>query len=154
MLALKCLGCGLTVPYKGSRRNVCPRCLVREDRAIELTTVSDRPSTISRSRGRLTTYTREQEDRHTIVLSGELDIASVQILDEILTEACAAGAKEVVLDLGGIEFMDSEGLNAILRGKARCEQQSCTYCVTPAQRPVEHVFDTAGIRGKLLRKRS
>jgi len=36
-----------------------------------------------------------------------------------------------------VQFMDSTGLKAILRGKAICEQQSCAYRLTPAQRPVE-----------------
>jgi anti-sigma B factor antagonist len=150
MLRLKCLNCGLTVPYKGSRGHLCPRCLVREQQAVKLLTFSDQPSAVSgRSMGRLSIYTSVQGDRHTLRLSGELDIASAQILDETLAEACSAGANEVIIDLGGIEFMDSEGLNAILRGRLRCEEHECAYSLTPAQRPVERVFEATGVRGRL-----
>jgi anti-sigma B factor antagonist len=153
MLRLKCLNCGLTVSYKASPGNWCPRCLVRDDQSVELITVSDQPSSPGgHTIGSLRIFTSVQGERHTISLSGELDIASAQILDAALAEACSGGAKEVVLDMGGIEFMDSEGLNTILRGKRRCEEHSCEYSLTPAKRPVQHVLEATGIRGRLLRK--
>jgi anti-anti-sigma factor len=151
MLRLKCLNCGLTVPYQGSRGDLCPRCVVRENRVVELTTISDTPSTVARrSMGRLRIYTSVTGDRYTFSLSGELDMASAQVLDATLAEACSGGATEVVLDLGGVDFMDSEGLNAILRGKARCEEHSCRYSVTPAQRPVQRVFQATGVQREAL----
>jgi anti-sigma B factor antagonist len=104
--------------------------------------------------GRLSIYTSVQGERYTLRLSGELDIGSAQILDETLAEACSAGAKEVMIDLGGIEFMDSEGLNVILRGRMRCEEHECAYSLTPAQRPVEHVFEVTGLRGRLPFRKS
>jgi anti-sigma B factor antagonist len=153
MLRLKCLNCGLLVPYKGSAGGLCPRCLVREDRAVELITVSDQPASVAgRSVGRLTIRTRQQNGSHVIVLTGELDIASSQMLDEALAEACASGAESIVVDLGGVEFMDSTGLSSLLRGRQLCEGHGCEYSLTPAQRPVERVFETTGLR-KALRFR-
>jgi anti-anti-sigma factor len=150
VLKLKCLNCGLTTPHKGSRGHLCPRCLVREEKAVQLITVSDRPSTPSgRSMGQLRILTKVEGARHTLTLSGELDIASAQILDQTLAEACSAGAEEVVLDLAGIDFMDSEGLNAILRGRELCKEHDCRYSLTPAQRPVQRVLEVTGVLGKL-----
>jgi anti-anti-sigma factor len=71
------------------------------------------------------------------------------MLEEAIVEACAAGATELVLDMGGIEFMDSTGLRAILRGKALCEARDCDYRLTPAQRPVEQTLAVTGVRAKL-----
>ena len=128
---------------------------MREQKAVELIAFSDEPSTASgRSQDRLIITTNAQADRYTLALSGELDIASAQILDEALAEACSDGAKEVIIDLGGIEFMDSEGLNVILRGRMRCEEHECAYSLTPAQRPVEHVFEVTGLRGRLPFRKS
>jgi anti-sigma B factor antagonist len=150
MIRLKCLNCGMTAPYKGSGGDYCPRCLVREQKAVELITFSDEPSSASgRSQGRLIITTSAEVDRYTLALSGELDIVSAQMLDEIVAEACSAGAKEVVLDLGGIEFMDSEGLNAILRGRLLCKKHRCGYSLTPAQRPVQHLFEVTGLDGSI-----
>jgi stage II sporulation protein AA (anti-sigma F factor antagonist) len=54
----------------------------------------------------------------TLELDGELDLSSVATLDsEIrLAEACA---KTVTIDLRGLSFMDSSGLNAILDAQHR-----------------------------------
>lgn len=148
MLRLKCLNCGLTVPYKGSKGDFCPRCLVREERAVTLIPVSDQPSR-GATIGSLRIHTQVEGERHTVSISGELDVASAQMLEETLAEACSSGAKEVVLDLGGVEFMDSTGLKAILQGKSLCEAHQSTYCLTPAQRPVEQVFEATGVRRRL-----
>jgi anti-sigma B factor antagonist len=153
MLRLKCLNCGLNVPYKGSKGDLCPRCLVRDERAVTLMPISDRPSR-GATMGSLRIHTRSDGDCRSIVLSGELDVASAQILEDAIAEACAAGARELVLDFGGVEFMDSTGLRAILNGKRLCEASRCTYCLTPAQRPVEEVFEATGARRRLSFRRT
>jgi anti-anti-sigma factor len=148
MLRLRCLACGLTVPYKGSAGDLCPRCLVREERAVALIPVSDQPSR-GATMGNLRIHTHTQGQLHTIVPSGELDVSSAPMLEEMIADACGSGTKELVLDMGGIEFMDSTGLRAILRGKETCEAHGCQYRLTPAQRPVEQTLTMMGVRGRL-----
>jgi anti-anti-sigma factor len=117
--------------------------------------VSDQPSSVSEgTMGRLRVYTKVQGERHTIFLSGEVDVSSSQLLEDAVVDACSAGAKEVVLDMGGIEFMDSTGLRAILRSRALCEEKDCDYRVTPAQRPVERTLAVTGVRAKLPFRRA
>jgi anti-sigma B factor antagonist len=150
VLKLMCVACGLTVPYRGSAGDLCPRCMVRERRAVTLIPMSDQPASMARrSMGSLRLNTRVESDRHTIALSGELDLASAAVLEDALAEACSAGAREIVLDMSGLEFMDSTGLRAIVRGKARCEDHDCDYRLTPAQRPVEQTLTSTGVRGLL-----
>src|SRR5919107_2754487 len=48
-------------------------------------------------------------------LHGELDIATAATLGEAVDRALDDGCREVVLDLGGTTFMDSTGLNALIR---------------------------------------
>jgi anti-sigma B factor antagonist len=148
MLRLKCVRCGLAVPYKGSKRDLCPRCHVRDGQAVALIPVSDQPASTAIA-GRLVVRSKLAEGVRTISLSGELDVASAQMLEETLLEACSTGASEIVVDLSGVEFMDSTGLSAILKGKALCEAHACAYSLTPAQRPVERVFRTTGVRSRL-----
>jgi anti-anti-sigma factor len=156
MLRLKCLNCGLDVPYKGSAGDLCPRCLVREERAVELMTISDQPSAGGRRTiGHLRIHNAVQDDCHVLRLSGELDIGSAQVLEDALDEACAAGAKLLVVDLCGIDFMDSTGLRALLHGRRTCQTFDCDYQLTPASRPVQRVLDATGLQGRLsLRKAS
>jgi anti-sigma B factor antagonist len=150
MITLRCLNCGLTLLYEGSEADFCPRCLVRAQRSVQLIPISDLPSRApGRSTGRLSIQTSVSEDRHLFVLGGELDIGSAPMLEGTLAEACAAGAKEVVLDMAGVEFIDSSGLSAIVRGKMLCEEHGCSYCLTPAQRPVQSMFEVTGVVDRL-----
>jgi anti-sigma B factor antagonist len=150
MIRLKCLNCGLIMLYEGSEADFCPRCLARSQQAVQLIPVSDRPSSAAgRTIGRLRIQTSVHGDRHTVVLNGELDIASAPMLEETVADVCAAGANELVLDMGGVEFIDSSGLSAIVRGKMLCEDQHCGYSLTPAQRPVQGVFEVTGVADRL-----
>jgi anti-sigma B factor antagonist len=88
-------------------------------------------------------------ERHTVVLIGELDAASAPLLERTLAELCGAGAKQMVVDLGGVEFIDSSGLNALIRGKMLCEEHHCEFSLTPARRPVRNVFEVARVLEKL-----
>jgi anti-sigma B factor antagonist len=150
MITLKCLNCGLTMLYEGSEGDFCPRCLARTQQAVQLIPVSDRPSSVAgRTIGRLSINTSVRGDCHTVVLNGELDIASAPVLEATVAEICAAGASELVLDMGGVEFIDSSGLSAIVRGKMLCEERRCGYCLTPARRPVQGVFEVTGVVDRL-----
>jgi anti-anti-sigma factor len=50
---------------------------------------------------------------YTIALCGELDLASRGSLDDALKDAEAAHAQVIVLDLRGLDFIDSAGLHTI-----------------------------------------
>jgi len=151
MLTLKCLNCGLTLLYQGSDADFCPRCLARSHRAVQLIPVSDQISSrLGRSSiGRLRITTTERGDRQIVALAGELDIASAPMLEATVAEACSAGVGEVVLDMGSVEFIDSSGLNAIMRGKRLCQEAGCGYSLTPAQRPTQGVFEATGVIDRL-----
>jgi anti-anti-sigma factor len=59
------------------------------------------------------TVSREA-DAYTLALFGELDIASCTELEEELELAEMSSAKLIVLDLRGLDFIDSSGLHAIV----------------------------------------
>jgi anti-sigma B factor antagonist len=155
MIKLKCFGCGLTVAYETSRDDFCPKCWAREQQAVQLIAVSDRPSTPSSPTiGRLSIYARGRDDCHTLVLNGELDVASAAVLEDMLEDLCAAKAKEIVVDMVGVEFIDSSGLRAILRGRSLCEEHGCAYRLTPARRSVQRMFEMTGVAGRLPLQRA
>jgi anti-anti-sigma factor len=150
MLRLKCLNCGLAVRYRGSGADVCPRCLARTHQAVQLIPVSDQPSRSSRrSIGRLSIHTTAHGERRTVALSGELDMASAPLLEAALHELCETPEGEVVLDMRRVEFIDSSGLNAILRGQRLCESSGCRYSLTPLQWPAQAALEASGVIGRL-----
>lgn len=74
--------------------------------------------------------------RHRLALSGELDLASAGSLSEAVAKACREGAREVVLDIGALEFIDSTGLRAILSSRVVCAESNCALAVSPAAEEV------------------
>ncbi|MEB2528518.1 anti-anti-sigma factor [Kocuria rosea] len=60
-------------------------------------------------------FTTEHRRGYTVVgLTGRLDLAEAPQVREVVAEIVAGGVRRVVLDLGGIAFMDSSGLGALI----------------------------------------
>jgi anti-anti-sigma factor len=51
---------------------------------------------------------------------GELDFHTGPMLRRFVADSVAAGKTLVVLDLGGLEFLDSTGLAVLIRGLKEC----------------------------------
>jgi len=54
-----------------------------------------------------------REDAHYVAPSGELDIATVELLERALLEVERADSARIVLDLSGVSFIDSTGLRLL-----------------------------------------
>lgn len=86
-------------------------------------------------------------DHLRLVLTGELDLhreATLRgSLDGVLAEEAPA---RLVLDVRGLQFLDSSGLRALLtcRDRARAVGVPLTLAVTPG--PVTRLLDLAGVR--------
>ncbi|MHB1137482.1 MAG: STAS domain-containing protein [Microthrixaceae bacterium] len=52
-----------------------------------------------------------------IRLRGELDAHTAPQLDEVIVDAVASGADQLVLDMGGVDFVDSSGLRSLIRAR-------------------------------------
>jgi anti-anti-sigma factor len=87
--------------------------------------------------------------RHTLVLAGELDLATAIELDARTEQACASGAGELVLDLRELVFIDSSGLRAILRAQERCDSHRCELFLTPGPPAVQRLFELTGLLERL-----
>jgi anti-sigma B factor antagonist len=86
-----------------------------------------------------------QGDRHTIVLSGELDMLAVPALEAAVRELCAQRVREIVLDLRGVTFMDSTGLKATAAAHQICRRNSCTFSVIPGPTQIQTLFELTGL---------
>jgi anti-anti-sigma factor len=76
------------------------------------------------------------EDRHRLVLRGELDLSSAPVLHDAIARVLGEGARAVVLDISALTFIDSTGLRAILTGRADCERASVAFSIAPAAEQV------------------
>ncbi len=77
---------------------------------------------------------------------GELDIATVPILEALFEVAFGdSAARMIVVDLTELSFIDSSGLNLLLRMRTACEEDDRLRVVngSPA---VTRLLDVSGIR--------
>lgn len=84
------------------------------------------------------------EGRHTLTLSGEVDLASRPLLDDVLGSTCEQ-AELVVLDLKQVTFMDSSGLHGILAAKELCAEHGCELKILPGSSQVQRLFELTGM---------
>ncbi|MEU4878436.1 STAS domain-containing protein [Streptomyces sp. NPDC021608] len=69
-----------------------------------------------------------------IRISGALDYLSIPVLMEKLRPLIARGDRSMVLDLSGVTFCDSSGLNALLLARQQAERRGlklAVACVPP-----------------------
>jgi anti-sigma B factor antagonist len=92
---------------------------------------------------------RSEGQRQVLVLGGELDMASAPALEGMFQQLCEGGAQELVLDLSGLDFIDSSGLRAILRCQAMCEEHLCDLGLVPGPREVQRVFELTRLTERL-----
>jgi anti-sigma B factor antagonist len=85
--------------------------------------------------------TKREQDRIVLRLRGELDLASVPLLQSALDTVELEGPSLVVLDLRDLQFMDSTGLRAILDAHERSRQRGQGFAVTRASDQVERLLN-------------
>jgi anti-anti-sigma factor len=91
--------------------------------------------------GPLRIVSRQDDDGVVISLSGELDLASAPDLERELQEAEAGRPARVLIDLRGLAFMDSTGLQALLRARERATGADYTLALRRGPHQVQRVFE-------------
>jgi anti-anti-sigma factor len=81
----------------------------------------------------------------TIEVTGELDLAAAPVLGEEVERAFQDGATELVIDLGGVRFIDSAGLRQLLATLEECERRGCPLRLVPGPPGVQRVFEISGL---------
>ena len=72
---------------------------------------------------------------------GSLDLATVPVLEQQLEELRDAGFRRLIVDLGGLRFMDSTGLRLALRWHAAAQQDGFEIGFVPGPPAVQRVFE-------------
>jgi anti-anti-sigma factor len=173
MSYLRCPECGLTLkrhPLLAAIDDLCPRCRASGRSPVALAVIALARSRDARSEraavpagggpppaaeatsdhARLTLRTEHGDGLSTITLWGELDIASAAVLEAEVIVAEQLGAESITIDLSGLDFIDSTGLQAILGAHDRCARhgRELTLLRGPAQ--VQRIFDLTRTRNSLL----
>ena len=74
---------------------------------------------------------------------GELDMATIGVVEQELRQLQRAGSRSLVLDLSGLTFMDSTGLHLAMRWASEAAQDGFTFEIEPGPPAVMRVFALA-----------
>jgi anti-anti-sigma factor len=90
---------------------------------------------------------RVERDDGVIVLrlTGELDLAAKDDFEAGVEEALSAPLSNLVLDLGGLRFVDSTGLSAILTLWERSEHDGFALSILRGPSDVQRTFRVTGL---------
>ena len=94
--------------------------------------------------------TDDRDGRVFVTLRGELDIATAPELEQIVNERLDDG-REVVVDLRGLEFMDSSGIRVLVAAHARAGRTGTRLVVVRAAdgSAVAKIVEVSGLESEL-----
>ena len=84
-----------------------------------------------------------------ISVSGELDLASSPALEDELERVAQSDAQLVVVDLRGLEFMDSTGLSVLVRAHQRAEENGRRLGLVNGSQQVQRLLTLTGVADRL-----
>ena len=88
--------------------------------------------------------------RATVIgVSGELDLASSPALEEELDRVAASDSEMLIIDLRGLDFMDSTGLSVLVRAHQRAEEQGRQLAMVKGPQQVQRLLSLTGVADRL-----
>jgi stage II sporulation protein AA (anti-sigma F factor antagonist) len=81
--------------------------------------------------------------RHTLALTGELDMDSASKLEEAVREVGASGTG-LVIDLRKVTFMDSTGLRVLIVAATLCEEMGHELRIIPGE-DIQRILEISGL---------
>lgn len=92
------------------------------------------------------TYSVEQSGATAVgVLAGEIDLASVESLEAAIAATEATAAKDVVLDMSGVTFLDSSGLRVLVTANERLSATGGRLVIRRPSPSVMRVLEITGL---------
>ena len=87
-----------------------------------------------------------ERQRVRVVPAGELDLETTPELDRTVRELLASGFGQILVDLAGVEFIDSTGVHVLLALSAEADARGCRIALRPGPPAVQRIFELTGTR--------
>lgn len=94
--------------------------------------------------GRLNVRVENNAHEARVMLEGELDLASVGLVEERLAEVEARSPGRVVIDLERLTFIDSTGLRTLIQADTRAREAGRELVLRPGGESIQRVFALTG----------
>jgi anti-sigma B factor antagonist len=93
----------------------------------------------------LTLATREVDDRVVVEVSGEIDVYTAPKLRDKITELVGDEVYDIVIDLEGVEFLDSTGLGVLVGGLKKVRAHDGSLSLVCTQDRLLKIFQITGL---------
>ena len=97
----------------------------------------------------LSLSTTRDADTITVHIAGDVDLSTVGELDRAMLTAVNDDASSVVIDLAAVTFIDSAGINTLLKSRRLADGLDRRFRVANATGVVHDVLDLTGVLGHL-----
>jgi anti-anti-sigma factor len=89
------------------------------------------------------------DDQAVVAPRGELDMATVQAVEQELRKLHESGTRQIVLDLGGLSFMDSSGLHLVMRWAEEASKDGFLFELEPGPPQIQRLFELTAVIDQL-----
>jgi anti-sigma B factor antagonist len=93
----------------------------------------------------LSLSTHQTQGVVTLSASGEIDLPAASELETRLGELAGSGVTGLVVDLAGVTFLDSAGINALLKGRRLADTRDLDFQISNATGLVRQVLEITGV---------
>jgi anti-sigma B factor antagonist len=105
----------------------------------------DLPGTAQEDSVDLSLTTRDEGDRTVVAVGGEIDVYTAPKLREQLVDLVNAGRYHLVVDMEGVEFLDSTGLGVLVGGLKRVRAHEGSLRLVCTQERILKIFRITGL---------
>jgi anti-sigma B factor antagonist len=92
------------------------------------------------------TLSNRTEGAYTVLaVAGEVDVYTAPALRDRIAELLDGGQRKLVIDLGGVEFLDSTGLGVLVAGLNRAKEVGGVLSLVCPQERVLKLFRITGL---------
>lgn len=93
----------------------------------------------------LNVSTQQQAGHVVVTAAGEIDLHTAPQLQTELSDQLRAGADRLIVDLTGVDFCDSTGVNVLLASLRKAQEQGGSLCLVGLQPAVRKVLGITGL---------
>ncbi|MEI2810236.1 MAG: STAS domain-containing protein [Nocardioides sp.] len=93
----------------------------------------------------LTLATRDLAGRVVIEVAGEIDVYTAPKLRDRLSDLVAEGAHDLIVDMEGVEFLDSTGLGVLVGGLKKVRSHDGSLELVCTQERLLKIFQITGL---------
>ena len=93
----------------------------------------------------LSLATRTVSDRTVVVVSGEIDVYTAPKLREQIVSLVDEGQYHLIIDMSGVEFLDSTGLGVLVGGLKRVRAHDGSLALVCGEERILKIFRITGL---------